>query len=126
MTTGKNPSVVLMDEVASDYIPERGDVILIDSVEPKTKGEVVRVHALVVSVTDFNSWSALGMVVPITDKIRRRPFEVAMLNTNTSGVAHADSVTSIDYRSRHASFVEKAPDDVLEDVLEKIAVIFDL
>jgi len=123
MISGKNPTTVLVDEHGIEYVPARGDVIMIDAYP---NGEVKRRPVLVLSAFEFNNWGTTATVVPVTQTIRNRPFEVPMTGTETTGAALADLINTIDYRSRNAAFIEKAPDEVLDEVLERIAAIVDL
>ena len=69
----------------------------------------------------------LMIVCPITNQVKRYPFEVDIpKHLKVTGVVLADHVKSIDWRSRNAKFVCALPDVVLESVLEKLGTLFDL
>jgi len=61
--------------------------------------------------------------VPITSKVKGYPFEVKIDGKKIKGVALADQVKSLDYRARNFSFIEKADDIALVEVLYKLKVL---
>jgi mRNA interferase MazF len=61
---------------------------------------------------------------PITTQVKGCPFEVAFPDgCHTQGVVLADQVKSVDHAARRARFFERAPDEVVEEVLAKIRVL---
>ena len=74
--------------------------------------------ALVVSNTLFNKHTGLAMVCPITNTFRNMPFHVAVPDESSlTGYIMVEQIKSIDYASRRAKLVGKAPQDVLNEVL---------
>ncbi len=58
---------------------------------------------------------------PITSKRKGLKFEVTLdERTETKGVILSDQIKSLDWKARKASFKEKAPPEVIEEVLAKI------
>ena len=100
------------------YIPEKGDFVAV-SFDPQSGHEQKgRRPALVVSKHLFNQHTGLAMVCPITNTNRRSPFHVAVPpNATLTGFVMVDQVKSIDYTARKASFIQKAPAILLEEVL---------
>ncbi len=79
--------------------------------------------ALVISNYLFNKHTGLTIVCPITNKNRNIPFHLAVPGSSSlTGFVMVDQVKSIDYMTRKARFIEKAPDELVEDVLEVLDV----
>ncbi len=106
------------------YIPDRGDIIQI-SFTPQSGREQAGVRpALVVSPIAYNRRSHFILACPITSKIKGWAFEVILPKSmTTKGVVLADQVSTLDWRSRKARFIEKADNEV---VLEVLALILPL
>lgn len=74
--------------------------------------------ALVISNYFFNRQTGLSLVCPITSVRRRYPLYVNVDNCKEiSGFVMVEQVKSVDYQSRNAGFVEKAPNVLLNEVL---------
>ena len=100
------------------YAPKKGDFIAV-TFDPQSGHEQKgRRPALVVSNTLFNQRTGLAMVCPLTTTDRKYPFHVAVANDPyIAGFVMVEQVKSIDYRSRKATFIAKASDEVLDEVL---------
>ncbi len=108
-----------------DYIPCQGDLVII-SFDPQTGHEQKgRRPGLVVSKDDFNK-CGLAMVCPLTNTDRMFPFHTAVPDScSLTGFIMTEQVKSIDCRVRNIKFVEKAPEEVLTEVLSLIdAILF--
>ena len=92
----------------SRYIPDRGDIIYIDF-DPASGREIQkRRPALVVSAQLLSRQTGFVLVCPITSTRRGNNAEVDIDGAIISGVAISIQIKSLDYRERHAEFVEKA------------------
>jgi len=103
------------------YFPKRGDVIRInfDPVIGHEQGGYR--PALVLSADDYNRIVGLAIVVPITLHAKGYPFEVQIPKEHkVSGVILADHVKCIAWRERKVSYFDSLPDDVLEEVQERL------
>jgi mRNA interferase MazF len=100
------------------YIPQKGDLITL-SFDPQSGHEQKgRRPALVVSNDLFNRHTGLALVCPITNTNRKVPFHVAVPNdTSITGFVMVEQVKSVDFVSRKAKRIEKAPAELLEEVL---------
>ena len=77
--------------------------------------------ALVVSNNFFNKNINLVIVCPITKTKRDYPLHVELdSRTKTAGVIMCEQIKALDINSREYSFVESVPQDILEDVVNKI------
>lgn len=100
------------------YIPEKGDFIVV-TFDPQSGHEQRgRRPALVISNTLFNQRTGLAIVCPITSTERGYPFHVAVIrNPDVRGFVMVEQVKSIDYRVRQARLIGKASDEMLDEVL---------
>lgn len=102
----------------SNYIPKKGDLIVI-TFDPQSGHEQKgRRPALVVSNSVFNQHTGFAIVCPITNTNRDSPFHVAIANSKTlTGYVMVEQVKSIDYQSRKIKWIESASNDLLAEVL---------
>ncbi|HIG56785.1 MAG TPA: type II toxin-antitoxin system PemK/MazF family toxin [Candidatus Handelsmanbacteria bacterium] len=100
------------------YVPQKGDLITL-SFDPQSGHEQQgRRPALVVSNDLFNRHTELAMVCPITNTDRKMPFHVPIPEkTNLTGFVMVEQIKSVDYVSRKAERIDKAPAELLEEVL---------
>jgi mRNA interferase MazF len=101
-----------------DFIPRKGELIAL-TFDPQSGHEQRgRRPALVVSNDLFNKHTGLCVVCPITNTKREYPFHVAIPHgASVTGFIMVEQVKSIDYRSRKAKSVGKAPAETLDEVL---------
>lgn len=101
-----------------DYFPHKGDFISL-SFDPQSGHEQKgRRPALVISNTLFNKKTGLAIVCPITNTDRKYPFHIKISEEIAlTGFVMVDQVKSIDYNSRKAKFIKKAPISLLNEVL---------
>jgi mRNA interferase MazF len=100
------------------YIPRKGDLIAL-TFDPQSGHEQRgRRPALVVSNDLFNKHTGLCIACPITNTRRDYPFHVSIPEgEDVSGFVMVEQVKSIDFRSRKARRIGKAPAQVLEEAL---------
>jgi len=103
--------------------PKKGDFITL-SFDPQSGHEQKgRRPALVVSNFLFNQATGLAIVCPITNTDRKIPFHLAVpASSSLTGFIMVEQVKSIDFNTRKAKFVEKAPTELINDVLAVIDV----
>lgn len=106
------------------YTPERGDAVWL-SFNPQAGHEQAGHRpALVLSPAAYNGRVGLAIFCPITSQIKGYPFEVLIPDgLGVSGAVLSDQVKSLDWRARKAQFICKLPDDVVEQVLQKLATL---
>jgi mRNA interferase ChpB len=109
---------------------ERGDIYLV-SLDP-TEGHEQRGKrpVLVVSPTEFNALTKTPIVVPITSGgqfARNAGFAVSLsgAGTQTTGVVRCDQPRVLDLQARHGRKLESLPDDIVNEVLAKLATLFE-
>jgi mRNA interferase MazF len=100
------------------YIPERGDLIWI-TLDPQAGHEQKgRRPALVLSPKSYNGKVGLAILCPITSQVKGYPFEVVI----PEGLG-IEGVKSLDWQIRRAEFQTRLPDQVVEEVLQKLATV---
>jgi mRNA interferase ChpB len=109
---------------------ERGDIYLV-SLDP-TQGheQQGRRPVLVVSPGAFNRLTKVPIVLPITtggNFARVRGFTVSLTGagTRTAGVIRCDQPRALDLDARGGRKLESVPPEVIDEVLAKLAPLFD-
>ena len=107
---------------------QRGDIYLV-SLDP-TEGREQRGSrpVLIVSPEEFNAVTRLPIVCPITtggDFARRIGFAVPITGIRTTGVIRCDQPRVLDLAARHGRKVDTLPDTIMQDVLARIATLFE-
>jgi mRNA-degrading endonuclease toxin of MazEF toxin-antitoxin module len=110
--------------------PERGDIYLV-SLDP-TRGheQQGRRPVLVVSPGAFNQLTRVPVVLPITtggNFARTAGFAVSLANagTQTIGIIRCDQPRALDLGARSGRKIENVPTAIIEEVLAKLAPIFE-
>ncbi|HCJ50522.1 MAG TPA: pemk protein [Gallionella sp.] len=106
----------------------RGDIYLV-SLDP-TEGREQRGSrpVVIVSPTEFNEATKLPIICPITsggDFARRIGFAVPISGIKATGVVRCDQPRVLDLGSRNARKVDTMPALIMEEVLAKLAPIFE-
>lgn len=100
---------------------EQGDIVYLDFDPQAGHEQRGRRPALVVSNDLFNRMNSLTIVCPITHTDRNSPFHLRLdARTRTAGVIMCDQARMLDLRSRHASFEEKAPEEITAEAVDMI------
>ena len=109
---------------------DRGDIYLV-SLDPTSGHEQQGTRpVLVVSPSAFNRLTRTPVVLPITSGgnfARTAGFAVSLTGagTRTTGVVRCDQPRALDLSSRHGRRLESVPDAVMEEVLAKLAPLFE-
>lgn len=110
----------------AEFVPEEGDVVWLDFTPQSGFEQAGRRPAVVLSPKAYNVRTGLMVCVPATTQIKGYPFEVALNESGSSGVALSDQVKSLDWESRHAEFKEKVSSVVLSQIKSKIKALLRL
>ena len=77
--------------------------------------------ALVISNNSYNRYVRLAIVCPITNTKNNFPMHIALdERTTTTGFILCEHVKALDIYARNAELKEKLPNDILQEVLERI------
>jgi mRNA interferase ChpB len=105
----------------------RGDIYMV-SLDP-TLGHEQSGHrpVLIISPTQFNQATKLPVILPITsggEFARRIGFAVPITGIRTTGVVRCDQPRVLDILARQGRKVDTLPPEILDDVLARLATIF--
>jgi len=109
---------------------ERGDIYLV-SLDPTSGHEQRGMRpVLIVSPSAFNRLTKTPIVLPITtggNFARTAGFAVSLAGTGTqtTGIVRCDQPRALDLGSRHARRLETVPASVIDEVLAKLAPLFE-
>ena len=106
------------------YVPKRGDVVWISFDPQAGREQAGRRPGLVVSPESYNGKVGLALLCLITNQAKGYPFEVPVpAGTGLTGVILTDHIKSLDWRVRQAQFIAAVPNDIVQEVLYKIATL---
>lgn len=101
------------------YIPEQGDIVFLQFDPQAGHEQRGKRPALVVSSNTYNKFTKIAMVCPITNTNRNFPLHVALdRRTKITGVIMCEQVKALDIHARDVSFYEKAPKEIVEEVVD--------
>jgi mRNA interferase MazF len=105
-------------------VPDRGDVVWISLNPQAGHDQAGRRPALVVSPESYNATVGLALLCPITSRVKGYPFEVTIPDgLPVEGVVLSDQVKCLDWRARGAERLTHLPDEVVGEVLAKLAAL---
>ncbi len=94
------------------YVPEQGDIILLDFNPTKGHEQAGFRPAVVISNNAFNQNTKLAIVCPITSNEKEFPTHYLLEDSKkVHGSVLCEHIRSIDYESRNLKFVEKTSDN---------------
>ncbi|MEX3605784.1 MAG: type II toxin-antitoxin system PemK/MazF family toxin [Burkholderia sp.] len=82
---------------------------------------------LILSPVEFNEATKLPVILPITNSgefARRLGFAVPVTGIKTTGIVRCDQPRVIDLATRHARKVDTLPAPLMDEVLAKVATLF--
>ncbi|MCM1053766.1 MAG: type II toxin-antitoxin system PemK/MazF family toxin [Ruminococcus sp.] len=109
------------------YIPKQGDICYIDFAPTKGHEQRGVRPAIVVSKNNYNKLTNLVVLCPITTNIKKFPTHYELLNAKKiKGAVLCEHIRSVDFKARNLTFVEKASNEDLEEILDIINGIIEL
>jgi mRNA interferase MazF len=103
------------------YVPDRGDLVWLESTPQTGSEQAGRRPALVISPKAYNAKVGLALFCPVTSRVKGYPFEVVLPEcAGVIGVVLADQLKSLDWRARKAKLIERASSEVLAMVTARI------
>lgn len=110
----------------ASYVPDEGDIVWLNFTPQSGHEQAGRRPAVVLTPKAYNQRSGLLVCVPVTNQIKGYPFEVVLSGDGASGVALADQVKSLDWKSRQAERKGLATASELAEIKAKIKVLLTL
>lgn len=109
---------------------KRGEIWHVDLNPTKGTEQAGKRWVLIVSADAFNRIMKRPIIAPITiggNFSRNAGFTVSLAASGlqTSGVVLCDQIRSLDLRARGGTYVEDAPDYIMDEVLAKIATFME-
>ena len=99
------------------YIPEQGDIVILNFDPQSGHEQKGRRPAIVVSNKMFNQYLGLAFACPITNTKRDFPFHIEVSSENITGYIMSEQMKSIDYNARKVKFIEKADQKTIDKIL---------
>jgi mRNA interferase ChpB len=109
---------------------KRGEIWHVDLNPTSRKKQQGRRYVMIVSPDRFNAVTGMAIVAPITvggGGSRMKGFAVTLsgAGTNATGVVLCDQLRTVDLRARNGKRSETAPDFIIDEVVAKIATLFE-
>ncbi len=108
------------------YVPEAGDIVMIDFDPQVGREQAKRRPALVLTEARYNHASGLMVVCPLTSVRKPYPFALPVTVGEVEGAILVDQLKSLDWIGRKARFHSKAAPQLLSQVRQYVAVLLGL
>jgi mRNA interferase MazF len=108
------------------YVPEAGDIVMMDFDPQVGREQAKRRPALVLTDQRYNRASGLAVVCPLTSKRKPYPFALPITLDQVEGAVLVDQLKSMDWAGRKAKFHSKAEPVLVNKVRQYIAVLLAL
>jgi mRNA interferase MazF len=100
------------------YYPQKGDFVTLNFDPQSGHEQKGRRPAIVVSNSLFNEKTGLAFVCPITNTDRKYPFHIKIPQENKiTGFIMTEQVKSVDYAARKVKYIQKAAEEIIDEVL---------
>jgi len=105
-------------------VPLQGDIIKIN-LNPKQGYERAGYRPYIcLSNKVISDIANIAVFAPISNTNRNYPLYIKLGGTKTTGVVLLDQLVTIDYNARGFDFVESVPSAVINELLEKVILVF--
>lgn len=108
--------------MVDEYIPNKGDIVWINTATRTGDNPQERHTAIVISSATYNHYGFM-LACPIVPKAKGYPFEIPLTVRQITGAILADHVKNHDWRAREAMFVARAPRRILLQTIEIITLL---
>ena len=106
------------------YVPDRGDVVWLNSTPQAGQEQRGKRPALILSPKTYNEKTSLCICLPITSKIKGYPFEVRLPKAlEIQGVILSDQIKNLDFSVRDISFICRVDDAVVVQVQRNVLAL---
>ena len=113
--------------VAREYIPDAGDLILLDFTPQGGREQAGRRSAVVLSPRSYNEKTGLAVVCPVTTRAKGNPFEVTVPpGEPIRGVILSEHLKNLDWRQRTAQKAGRIAGSLLAEVRNRVAALLGL
>ena len=109
------------------YIPKQGDICYIDFAPTKGHEQSGLRPAIVISRDEYNKFTNMVLLCPITSNIRKFPTHYELRNVKKiKGSVLCEHIRSIDFNARKLSFIEKVNNTELEEIIDLVMSIIEI
>jgi mRNA interferase MazF len=108
------------------YVPEAGDIAMLDFDPQVGREQAKRRPALVLTDRSYNRASGLAVVCPLTSKRKPYPFALPVTVDKIEGAILVDQLKSMDWAGRGAKFHSKVEPALLAKVRQYVVVLLGL
>jgi len=112
--------------MVTPYVPEAGDIVMMDFDPQVGREQAKRRPALVLTDQRYNRASGLAVVCPLTSKRKPYPFALPITLDQVEGAVLVDQLKSLDWSGRNAKFHSKAESALVSKVRQYVAVLLGL
>lgn len=109
------------------YIPKQGDICYMDFAPTKGHEQTGVRPAIVISRDNYNKYTNLVVLCPITTNTKKFPTHYELMNTKkVKGAVLCEHIRSVDFKARKLLFVEKVAMEELEEIIDIINGIIEI
>jgi mRNA interferase MazF len=112
--------------MVTPYVPEAGDIVMMDFDPQAGREQAKRRPALVLTDQRYNRASGLAIVCPLTSKRKPYPFALPVTVDQVEGAVLVDQLKSMGWSGRKANFHSKAEPALVTKVRQYVAVLIGL
>lgn len=112
--------------MVSPYVPEAGDIVMMEFDPQIGREQTKRRPALVLTDRRYNRASGLAVVCPLTSKRKPYPFALPVTVDEVEGAVLVDQLKSMDWAGRKAKFHSRAEPALVGKVRQYVAVLLSL
>jgi mRNA interferase MazF len=112
--------------MVTSYVPDAGDVVMMDFDPQVGREQAKRRPALVLTDRSYNRASGLAIVCPLTSKRKPYPFALPITFDRVDGAILVDQLKSVDWSGRKAKFRGKVEAALIGKVRQYVAVLLGL
>ena len=105
------------------YVPEVGDIVMMDFDPQIGREQAKRRPALVLTDERYNRASGLAIVCPVTSKRKPYPFALPVKIEQVEGAVLVDQLKSLDWEARNTEFHSRADPGLVNKVRQYVAVL---
>lgn len=109
------------------YVPKQGDICYMDFAPTKGHEQTGLRPAVVISRDNYNKYTNLVVLCPITTNTKKFPTHYKLINTKkVKGSVLCEHIRTVDFNARKLSFVEKINREELEEIIDIINCIIEI